>query len=117
MRFLIDADLPKSLKDIFEKHGHQAFDVRDVLGPATDEEVFSYANENKLILVTRDLGFGEMYSVRHGYGLILVRLPYHFTAEKIKRIMDAFLEKARDEELLNAITVVEVGRFRIRRLR
>jgi hypothetical protein len=67
--------------------------------------------------VTRDLGFGEMHSVRHGCGFILVRLPYHFTAEKIKRIMDAFLEKARDEELLNAITVVEVGRFRIRRLR
>jgi len=29
MKFLIDADLPKSLKKVFESHGYQAVDVRD----------------------------------------------------------------------------------------
>ena len=36
MKFLIDADLPRSLKNVFERHGYQALDVRDVLGYATE---------------------------------------------------------------------------------
>jgi len=117
MKFLIDADLPKSLKKVFESHGYQAVDVRDVLGPATDNEVFEYANRNKFVLVTRDLGFGETYMIRGGYGLILVRLPYHFTAKRINKVINAFLKDVRAEELINVIIVVEWGRYRIRKLK
>ena len=28
MRFLIDEDLPHSIKDLLERYGHEAFDVR-----------------------------------------------------------------------------------------
>jgi len=117
MKFPIDADLPKSLKKTFEKHGLSAIDVRDVLGPAKDDEVFDYANKNKLVLVTRDLGFGEMYTVKGGYGLILVRLPYHFTAEKINKVFNTFLKDVKAEELKNAIVVIERERYRIRKLK
>ena len=30
MRFLIDADLPRSVKPLLEKHGHEAIDAQDV---------------------------------------------------------------------------------------
>jgi len=116
MKFLIDADLPRSLKYVFERHGYQALDVRDVLGYATDEEVFNYAKENGCILVTRDLGFGEMFMKKKGFGLILVRLPFHFTAAKINQTIDAFLRDIKSEELVNSIVVVERSRYRIRKL-
>jgi len=70
MKFLIDADLPRSLIEIFRKYGYEAFDVRDVLGGVPDEEVYNYANKNNMVLVTRDLGFGDMYMVRGGYGVL-----------------------------------------------
>lgn len=31
MRFLIDADLPRSACDVVRRHGHEAVDVRDVV--------------------------------------------------------------------------------------
>jgi len=117
MKFLIDADLPKSLKNVFSKYKYEMVDVREALGAATDDEVFNYANKNKFILITRDLGFGEMYTVKGGYGLILVRLPCYFTAEKINKVIDAFLKDVKVEELIKAIVVVEKSRYRIRRLR
>jgi predicted nuclease of predicted toxin-antitoxin system len=30
MRFLIDADLPRSVAEVIRRHGHEAIDVRDI---------------------------------------------------------------------------------------
>ena len=51
MKFLIDADLPKSFKNVFSKYKYETIDVREALGAATDDEIFNYANKNKLILL------------------------------------------------------------------
>lgn len=51
MKFLIDADSPYSLIDIFNKYGYDAVHVRNVLKFATDDEIFKYANKNQLIIV------------------------------------------------------------------
>ena len=61
MKFLIDADSPHYLIEIFNKNGQEAVHVRDVLGSATDNEIFEYANKNKYVIVTKDLGFAEMF--------------------------------------------------------
>ena len=71
MKFIIDADSPHSLIEIFNKHSHNAVHVRVILGSATDDEIFEYANKNKLIIVTRDLGFAETFIENKGYGLVL----------------------------------------------
>ena len=116
MKFLIDADSPHSLIDVFNKHGHDAVHVRDVLGSAADEEIFEYANKNKHIIVTRDLGFAETFMENKGFGLVLTRLPYYFTADKINKIFDEFLEEADLKRLINSITVLELGRYRTKKL-
>ncbi len=44
MHFLIDADLPRSLKSVIERYGHEATDVRDIgLGSAKDPAIAAYA--------------------------------------------------------------------------
>jgi len=116
MRFLVDADLPYSLIEIISEHGHEAISVRDTLGSATDEEVFNYANRNKCIIITRDLGFAEDFLRKKGFGLLLVRLPYYFTASKIKKVFNEFLKEIDVNELVNSITVLELGRYRIKKL-
>ena len=42
MKFLIDADSPYSLIAIFNKYDYKAVHTRNVLGSATDEEVYKY---------------------------------------------------------------------------
>lgn len=116
MRFLVDADLPYSLIEILSRYGHEAISVRDTLGYATDEEVFDYANRNKCIIVTRDIGFAEDFINKKGFGLLLVRLPYYFTASRINKVFNEFLKEINVNELVNSITVLELGRYRIKKL-
>ena len=116
MKFLIDADSPYSLIAIFNKYGHKAVHVRAVLGAATDEEIYDYAQKKDYIIVTRDLGFAETFLKKKGLGLILMRLPYYFTVDKINRIFDEFLKEANVKEMANSIIVIELGRYRTKKL-
>lgn len=116
MNFLIDADSPYSLIGIFNKYGYKAVHVRQVLGSATDEEIYNYAQDNGYIIVTRDLGFAEMFLNKKGIGLILTRLPYYFTVDKINKVFDGFLKEINAKGLVNSIIVVELGRYRVKKL-
>ena len=116
MKFLIDADSPHSLVELFNKRGHEAIHVRDTLGSATDEEIFEYANRNKQVIVTRDLGFAEKFLENKGSGLILVRLPYYFTVDKINKVFEQFLKEVDYKKLADSITVLELGRYRVKKL-
>lgn len=116
MKFLIDADSPHSLVDTFSKHGYEAAHVRDLLGAARDDEIFEYANKNRLIIVTRDLGFAETFIKNKGFGLIIVRLPYYFTVDRINKVFENFLEEVDYDKLVSSITVLELGRYRNKKL-
>ncbi len=83
---------------------------------ASDDKIFEYATRENLILVTRDLGFGIMFIKNKGFGLLLSRLPYYFTAEEMKNSFDKFLEAVDENIFPGSITVLEVGRYRIKRL-
>lgn len=116
MKFIIDADSPHSLIELFNKYGHDAVHVRVVLGSAADDEIFEYANKNKHIIVTRDLGFAETFMENKGFGLLIVRLPYYFTVGKINKVFDEFLKEVDVKKLVNSITVLELGRYRTKKL-
>lgn len=59
MKFLVDAQLPRLLCEIFEKAGIESTHVDSL--PAGDEssdkEISRYADKNDLIVVTKDLDF------------------------------------------------------------
>lgn len=61
MRFLVDADLPRSTSRIINNLGFHAEDVRDIgLGIKDDSEIIKHAKQNNFIIVTRDLDFGNI---------------------------------------------------------
>lgn len=116
MKFLTDADSPHSLIWLFSRHNHEAVHVRDALGSATDERIFEYANKNMQVIVTRDLGFAEKFIESKGFGLILVRLPYYFTVDRINRVFEEFLNDMDPDKAAHHITVLELGRYRTKKL-
>lgn len=116
MKFLIDADLPYSLIETFKHHGQYAVHVSDILRFAADDEIFEYANKDNYIVVTRDLGFADMFIKRKGFGLLLIRLPYYFTVDKINKVLNKFLEEIDIKSLVNSIVVIELGRYRIKKI-
>jgi len=117
MKFLVDADSPYSLIGIFDKYSYDAIHVRDILKFASDDEIFEYANKNRYIIVTKDLGFAKMFMEGRGVGLILIRLPYYFTVSKIVKIFDEFIKEVDIKKLINSITILELGRYRTKRIK
>ena len=78
MRFLVDADLPRSVKDIIRDHGHEGIDVRDIgLRSAKDATIAQYAKTEKLCLITGDYDFADIrnYPPDQFSGLVVLSLP------------------------------------------
>jgi len=68
MKFLLDADVPRSSALVLRKLGHKVIDVRDIsLGGASDKEVIKYAKKNGFVLVTRDVEFASILRYPPGF--------------------------------------------------
>jgi predicted nuclease of predicted toxin-antitoxin system len=118
MRFLIDADLPRSSGDVVRRHGHDAIDVRD-LGPsvAKDPQIARYAQAEALCLITGDHGFADirLYPPGQYAGIVVLNLPRTATATYINRLLDSFLQhKDLIAQLPGKLAIVEAGRVRLR---
>ncbi len=115
IKFLLDADMPRSSIKVIKNLGFKVEDVRDIgLGSAKDEEIIEYANKNNRIIITRDIDFGEVLRYPKHPGAIILRLPYTFTAREINKRLEDFLGSISKNEVKNAIIIVELERYRKR---
>ncbi len=118
MRFLIDADLPRSSIDVVRRHGHEAIDVRDV-GPqiAKDHQIARYAQTEGLCLITGDYDFADLrhYPPAQRAGIVVLNLPRTATAVYINKLLDSFLDQTDVlAQLPGKLAIVEPGRIRLR---
>ena len=119
MRFFLDANMPHSALMILSELGQKGIHAADIgLGGAADEEILAYAKKARSILITKDLDFGNLIvlSKKSTNGIIILRLPYTFTASQINSALRTFLKAAVLSRLRNAITVVELGRYKVRKI-
>ena len=66
MRFVIDANMPRSAAELLKRYDHEAVDVRDIgMGAAADSDIAIYAQQNGLAVVTRDFDFATSGTIRH----------------------------------------------------
>src|SRR5437870_2814909 len=96
MRFLIDADLPRSSNDIVRSYGHQVVDVRDIgLRSAKDPQIAQYAQTEKLCLITGDYDFADIrnYPPDQYYGIVVLSIPANTTAKYINQLLDIFFKQ------------------------
>ncbi len=118
MRFFLDANMPYSTLELFKELDLEAQHAKDVgLGKAQDKEIMNYAIKNKCILITKDLEFGNvnMFPTENQHGLIILRLPFYFTASQITNSLKDFFISIKLEDLEKSITIVKLGRYRIRK--
>ena len=116
MKFLVDADCPRSIGNILKEAGHDVRDIRDIKASATDQEIYELIKRESLILITRDTDFGNIlrYPVTPNCGIILLRVHLLPTAEIITIVKDLIARLA-EKELLGGLTIVQKGRYRIHR--
>lgn len=118
MRFLIDADLPRSTAELLRQYGYEAVDARDVgLTDAKDSDIARYAQHQGLCLLTGDAGFSNIqtYPPKHYSGLVVLKLPRNATAKYILNLIGSFLKQQQPSlGLAGKLVIVEPGRVRIR---
>lgn len=116
MRFLIDADCPRSIGKAIEKAGHEVKDIRDIKPSSSDKEIYELIKKESSILITRDTDFGNIlrYPVTSNCGIILLRVHLLSTQEIIKIIHD-LIRQASEKQLIGSLTIVQKGRYRIHR--
>ncbi len=120
IKFFLDENMPYSTLKVFEECGFYAKHVKDTkLVGTTDEEIAKYARKENAILVTKDLQFGNILIYPKDYyrGLVIVHLPYNFTTSQISKTLSEFLKVIKIDDLENSITIVELGRYRLRKLK
>lgn len=117
MKFLLDANMPYSTLDVLKSLGHECFHARKIgLSDAEDSKIFDYAVINNLMLITKDLDFGNrnIFNIKKSIGIIIIRLPFYFIAKQINNSLIKFLNEVKIEDIENKITILQLGRFKIK---
>ncbi|WP_295433925.1 DUF5615 family PIN-like protein [uncultured Thiodictyon sp.] len=94
MRFLLDANMPRSVLALLLQVGHEAEHVKDIgFGDARDDEIAARACTDGAILVTRDLDFADVrrYVPQAAPGFLVLRVPDDWTAQQIVALLGRFL--------------------------
>ncbi len=118
IRFLLDADLPRSASLALRGRGCDAVDVRDVgLGQASDDVIFRYALTHRYTLVTADKGFTNLLRFPLGThaGLIVARFPPHTPALRKSRILSRWVAPLNEQDVVGNLLIVDPRGVRIRR--
>ncbi|MBX3747120.1 MAG: DUF5615 family PIN-like protein [Verrucomicrobiae bacterium] len=118
MRFLLDANMPRSAAVMLRQHGHEAFDVRDIgLGGADDTRIAAHAKANGLVLVTRDFDFSDIrnYPPAGFAGIIVLQLPDDAVAAAVVKVLETFLFQSQLlAGVVGRLAIVESWRVRFR---
>lgn len=118
MRFLIDANLPRSIVALVAGLGHEVDFARDVgLAAAADVDVVARAKAYRAALITRDMDFADVrrYPPEQYSGLVVLRVADTLKAGEIAQIVERFLREPRFiSQLSGRLAIVEVDRVRFR---
>jgi len=116
--FVIDENLPRDLAPALREHGYTVKDVRDHgLRGRPDTEIYEFAQRERAVLVTGDLGFADLIRFPLGthQGLVVARLPNELSAEqRVQKIVQAIVS-LKDTPLEGTLVIVSPSRIRIRK--
>ncbi len=98
--------------------GYYAVRVSNIgMSRASDREVFEYALENNMVIVTMDMDFGAILALVKASkpSVILLRLRDP-SPENVNRLLKGNLRRIEEQLLKGAIIVIEDLKIRVRRL-
>lgn len=116
-RFFVDEDLPRTVARALSAAGHGALHVIDAgLRGASDDDVMAYARQERRVLVSADVGFGNIlrFPVGSHPGVIVSRLGNEVPSDAIaERLVGAVAFLGAD--IAGALVMVGPLGVRVRR--
>lgn len=117
-KFVIDEDMPRSTSKVLKDAGYVALDIRDHgLRGAEDHRIYHFAHENQAILITGDLGFGNLLQFPLGshFGIIIARFPNEMNTKEVNRHLVERLKELTEKDCRGNLIIIEPGKMRIRK--
>ena len=118
LKFIIDEDMPRSTAKVLELHGYKALDIRDYgLRGKSDEEIFKFARKEKGVILTGDLGFGNLLSFPLGrhFGIVIAHFPNEISVSELNNQIIKSFDKVIESDFNGNLIIIEPGKIRIRR--
>lgn len=118
MRFLIDEDTHRSVAEVLHARGFETLDVRDCgLRGKDDIEIFEFAQTEKAVLLTGDLGFGNIleFPVRSHAGIVIIHFPNQMSTSEINKQLHKVFNDLQENDFKGNLIIIEPGKVRIRR--
>lgn len=117
--FVIDEDVARSIGRALVARGFAVMDIRDFgLRGAPDETIYRFAQDNRAVLVTADVDFGNplRFPPTSHFGIVITRFPNEIPMREVARQLVEHLSSLHDEDYVSCVIVVEPGRLRIRKI-
>ena len=114
-KFLIDESVEYRIVKFLRESRFDILAITEKFPSTPDVDVLSIAYKEKRVLITNDKDFGELVfkDKKGSHGVILIRMPFNTTEEKIIKL-DQVL-KAKATRIIKAFTVVTESKVRIRK--
>lgn len=113
MKILADECIPTDLILALRQQGFDLITSKEAkLTAASDETVFAYCLKHKLVLLTLDRGFGDIFRFDHakGYGVVVVLIK-NMSREEVTGVTASFFNKFTD--LKGKVAVIGKTKIRI----
>jgi predicted nuclease of predicted toxin-antitoxin system len=118
MNVVLDEDLHRSLRTALKRLGHEVFDIRDYgLRGKSDKEIFEFAQQQKAVLFSGDLGFANIIEFPLGshFGIAILRFPNEMPTNSINQAVRSLMGKISKEDFEGNLIIFSPMRIRIRR--
>jgi predicted nuclease of predicted toxin-antitoxin system len=118
LKFLIDEDMLRSTETMLKARGYEVLDVRDCgLRGSSDQEVFRFAQREGAIILSGDVGFGNLlhYPARTHCGIVVAHFPNQASASELNGQIAKALDSLTAADLSRNLVILEPGKIRIRR--
>jgi len=117
-KFVVDEDMPKSTSRLLRDKGFEAMDVRDCgLRGKSDEDVFNFAQSEGAVILTGDLGFGNLRKFPLGShsGIVFAHFPNEISTAELNRQISREIDNLTEDDFKGNLIILEPGKIRVRR--
>ncbi len=118
LKFVIDEDMPRSTAKVLRNRDYDVLDVRDCgLRGKSDNEVFKFAQKEKAVILTGDLGFGNLlhFPIGSHSGIVIAHFPNEVSTLELNNQIIKALEPLSEIDFKGNLIIIEPGKIRIRR--
>ena len=118
IKLVIDEDISRSTGKVLKDCGYEVKDIRDYgLCGADDKVVFQFAQNDEAVLITGDLGFGNILHFPLGshFGIVIAHFPNEMPTREINRQLIERFRDFKEDDFKGNLIIIEPGKVRIRK--